>query len=74
MTLKLLRTKNDYTQAMERLEVLFDAKKNTPEGDELEVLSILIEKYEEEHFPVGLPDPIEAIKFVWSKWATIKLT
>ena len=48
---------------MERLEVLFDAKKGTPAGDELEVLSILIEKYEDEHFPIGLPDPIEAIKF-----------
>ena len=43
--------------------MLFDTKKGTPEGDELEVLSILIEKYENEHFPVGLPDPIEAIKF-----------
>ena len=48
---------------MERLQVLFNAKKGTPEGDELEVLGILIEKYENEHFPVGLPDPIEAIKF-----------
>lgn len=48
---------------MERLEVLFDSKKGTTEGDELEVLSILIEKYEDEHFSIGLPDPIEAIKF-----------
>lgn len=48
---------------MERLEVLFDAKKGTPEGDELEVLSILIEKYEDEHVDIGFPDPIEAIKF-----------
>ncbi len=48
---------------MERLDVLFDAKKGTPAGDELEVLSILIEKYEDEHFPIELPDPIEAIKF-----------
>ena len=63
MTVKPIKTKKDYNQAMERLEVLFDAKKGTPEGDELEVLSILIEKYEDEHFPVGLPDPIEAIKF-----------
>ena len=63
MTLKPIKTKKDYSQAMERLEVLFDAKKGTPAGDELEVLSILIEKYEDEHFPIGLPDPIEAIKF-----------
>jgi HTH-type transcriptional regulator/antitoxin HigA len=63
MTVKPIKTKKDYSQAMERLEVLFDAKKGTPAGDELEVLSILIEKYEDEHFPIGLPDPIEAIKF-----------
>ncbi len=48
---------------MERLEVIFDAKLGTPESDELEVLGILIEKYEDMHFPIGLPDPIEAIKF-----------
>lgn len=48
---------------MERLEVLFDARPGSKEGDELEVLTILIEKYEDEQFPVGLPDPIEAIKF-----------
>lgn len=63
MTVKPIKTKKDYSQAMERLEVLFDAKKDTPEGDELEVLSILIQKYEEENFPIGLPDPIAAIKF-----------
>src|SRR6476469_5695237 len=63
MTVKPIKTKKDYQQAMQRLEVLFDAKKGSAEGDELEVLGILIEKYENEHFPVGLPDPIEAIKF-----------
>jgi HTH-type transcriptional regulator/antitoxin HigA len=63
MTVKLIKTKKEYQQAMERLEMLFDAKKGTEEGDELEVLSILIEKYENEHFPIDLPDPIEAIKF-----------
>lgn len=63
MTVKPIKTKKDYHQAMDRLEMIFDAKKETPQGDELEVLSILIEKYEDEHFPIGLPDPIEAIKF-----------
>jgi len=63
MTVKLIKTKKEYQQAMERLEMLFDAKKGTEEGDELEILSILIEKYENEHFPIDLPDPIEAIKF-----------
>jgi HTH-type transcriptional regulator/antitoxin HigA len=48
---------------MARLEKLFDAKKGTAKGDELEVLSILIEQYEDENFPIDLPDPVEAIKF-----------
>jgi len=43
--------------------LIFDSKKNSPEGDELEILGILIEKYEDEHFPIGFPDPIEAIKY-----------
>lgn len=63
MEIKLIKTENDYNQALERLEVVFDAKKGTPEGDELELLSILIEQYENTHFPIDLPDPIEAIKF-----------
>lgn len=45
------------------MEQIFDAKAGTAEGDELEVLGILIDKYESENFPVDLPDPIEAIKF-----------
>lgn len=48
---------------MLRLEKLFDAKKGTPKGDELEILSLLIEQYEDKNFPIDLPDPIEAIKF-----------
>jgi len=63
MNIKPIKTKKDYTQALERLEIIFDAKKGSPQGDELEVLAILIDRYEEDHFPIGLPDPIEAIKF-----------
>jgi HTH-type transcriptional regulator/antitoxin HigA len=63
MTIKPIKTKKDYQNALERLELIFDTKKGSPEGDELEILGILIEKYEEEHFPIGFPDPIEAIKF-----------
>jgi len=63
MNIKPIKTKRDYEQAMLRLETLFDAKKGTPKGDELEILSLLIEKYEDEKFPIDLPDPIEAIKF-----------
>jgi HTH-type transcriptional regulator/antitoxin HigA len=63
MTIKPIKTKKDYQQALDRLEIIFDAKKGTVEGDELEVLGILIDKYENERFPIGFPDPIEAIKF-----------
>ncbi len=63
MEIKPIKTDRDYNQALERLEVIFDSKKNTLEGDELDILSILIENYENEKFPIGFPDPIEAIKF-----------
>ena len=63
MNIKLIKTENDYNQALERLEVIFDAKKGTQDGDELELLGILIDQYENENFPIDLPDPIEAIKF-----------
>ena len=58
-----IRNEKDYQDALDRLEDIFDAKKGTEEGDELEILSILIDQYENENFPIGMPDPIEAIKF-----------
>ena len=63
MTIKPIKTEKDYDQALTRLELIFDAKKGTPQGDELEVLGMLIDSYENEMFPIGFPDPIEAIKF-----------
>jgi len=63
MNLKPIKTKKDYQQALERLELIFDAKKGTKEGDELKILGILTDQYENEHFHIDLPDPIEAIKF-----------
>jgi HTH-type transcriptional regulator/antitoxin HigA len=63
MKIKPIRTEDDYQEALVRLEEIFDAKKGSAEGDELEILSILIDRYESEHFPIDLPDPIEAIKF-----------
>ena len=63
MDIKPIKNEKDYQQAMNRLELIFDAKKGTDKGDELEILSILINKYESEMFPIGMPDPIEAIKF-----------
>ena len=63
MNIHPIKTEIDYENALERLEKIFDAKQGTKEGDELEILSILIEKYEDKNFPIDLPDPIEAIKF-----------
>jgi len=63
MRLKVLKTKKDYNEALERLEKVFDAKPGTPKGDELEILALLIDQYEKEHFPIEAPDPIEAVKF-----------
>ena len=63
MNIRPIKTEEDYEQALERLEMIFDSKKGSATGDELEILAILIENYENEHFPIGFPDPIEAIKF-----------
>ena len=63
MNIKPIKKKKDYEQALARLEVIFDAKKGTPKGDELELLGMLVDNYENEKFPIGFPDPVEAIKF-----------
>lgn len=61
--IKVIKTQAEYEAAMQRLEYVFDAKRDTLEGDELELLSLVIDNYEKEHFPIDLPDPIEAIKY-----------
>ncbi|MEO6949815.1 MAG: hypothetical protein ABI123_09320 [Ginsengibacter sp.] len=63
MTIKLIKREEDYYMALARLEEIFDAKKGTSDGDEAEVLGMLIDNYENENFPIGFPDPVEAIKF-----------
>lgn len=63
MEIKPIRNNDDYQKAISRLEEIFDADFGTPEGDELEILGILIDHYENIHFPIELPDPIDAIKF-----------
>jgi HTH-type transcriptional regulator / antitoxin HigA len=60
---KVIKTKKEYKQALKRLEEIFDTDPGTREGDELELLGLLIDNYEKIHYPIGLPDPIEAIKF-----------
>ncbi|MEO8148481.1 MAG: helix-turn-helix domain-containing protein [Bacteroidia bacterium] len=62
MIIKPIKTKADYEKGMQRLEKIFDSKPNTPLGDEAEVLSMLIENYENQHYAIDAPDPIEAIK------------
>ncbi len=64
MEIKPIRTKRDYSAALKSIERLMAAKRNTPEGDRLDVLVTLVEAYEAKHFPLDLPDPIEAIKYV----------
>ena len=63
MNIKPIKNEEDYTQALEYIESLMDAKPNTSQMDELEVLTTLIEAYEEQHYKIDAPDPIEAIKF-----------
>jgi HTH-type transcriptional regulator/antitoxin HigA len=63
MEYKVIKNEKEYQKALNRLEKIFDAKKGTKEGDELELLSLLIDKYEQEKYPIDLPDPIDAIKF-----------
>lgn len=60
MILKPIKNKKDYQVALNKLEVIFDAKPGTKEGDELEVLGMLIEKYEQIKYQIEYPNPIEA--------------
>jgi len=63
MEIKPINNEKDYQEAMTRIGLIFDSKRGTKEGDELEILSILLDNYENKHFPIEMPDPIEAIKF-----------
>ena len=61
--MKVIKTEEDYEKSLARLEEIFHAAPDTAEGDEAELLTLLIERYEDEHYPIVAPDPIEAIKF-----------
>ena len=63
MNIKPIRTQKDYRATLKQIEMLMGAKANTPEGELLDVLVTLVEAYERKHFPMDLPDPVEAIKF-----------
>ncbi len=62
MNIKLIKTEEDYQSALNRLDVIFDAPIGTPESDEADVLALLVDEYEKQHYPIEAPDPIEAIK------------
>lgn len=64
MEINPIKTEKDYDLALSRVNDIFDAKPNTNEADELDILVTLIEKYEEIHYPIPEPDPIEAIRFM----------
>jgi len=63
MRIKPIRTESDYGNALQEIERLFNAKPGTAEADRLEVLTTLTEVYEEMHYSIPLPDPIEAINY-----------
>ena len=63
MSIQPIKTKADYNKALAFIESNFNARPNTKEGRMVEVLAILVEKYEDEHFPIDAPTPVEAIKF-----------
>lgn len=62
MNIKPIKSESDYRIALKRIEIIFDAPIDTKDGDEAEILSLLIENYENIHYPIDAPDPIEAIK------------
>jgi len=63
MNIKPIKTEKEYEAALKEIERLFDADPNTPDGDLLDIWVTLVEVYEDEHYPIPLPDPIEAIFF-----------
>ena len=63
MEIKPIKTKADYQAALLEIENLFNARPDTPEGDRLEVLTTLVQSYEEKHYSIPLPEPIEAILY-----------
>ena len=63
MQIRPIHTEDDYQKSLDRIEEIFDAKPGSEEGDELEILGILVDEYEKKHFPIEAPKPVEAIKF-----------
>ena len=64
MKLKPIKNDRELSRALKRIDELWGARPNTPRGDELDVLMLLVEKYEDEHYAIPASDPIEAIKYL----------
>jgi len=60
---KIIKTKKNYEVALKHIKTLMDAPANSPKAEELDLWSLLVEQYENEHYPIDTPDPVEAIKF-----------
>ena len=63
MVASIIKTDEEYENALARIEQIMDARPNTPEGDELELLSLLVEKYEQEKYPLPGADPVDVIRY-----------
>lgn len=63
MTLHILKTEADYKEALAKIDRIFDAEPNTPAGDRLDILALLVEAYKEQHYPIPAPDPVAALEY-----------
>jgi HTH-type transcriptional regulator/antitoxin HigA len=63
MNIHPIKTESDYDAALDEIECLWGAPEDTPKGDHLDVLLVLVDNYESKHYPIDPPDPVEAIKF-----------
>jgi HTH-type transcriptional regulator/antitoxin HigA len=64
MGIKIIKNEEQYKTYLNRMNEIFHAEEGTPEGEELDLLALVLEKYEDEHYPIDAPDPIEAIRFM----------
>jgi HTH-type transcriptional regulator/antitoxin HigA len=64
MEISIIKSEEQYRAYLDRMNEIFHAEESSPEGEELDLLALVLEKYEEEHYPIDAPDPIEAIRFM----------
>tara|TARA_R110000744_G_scaffold79661_2_gene156332 strand:+ start:34 stop:423 length:390 start_codon:yes stop_codon:yes gene_type:complete len=64
MEISIIKNEKQYKTYLDRMNEIFHAAEGTAEGEELDLLALVLEKYEDEHYPIEAPDPIEAIRFM----------